>query len=1040
MRIPNVLILAIVLAAIGCFARSDSSREGRKRESESPASLVTPLGGGTSGETVKKSITPPSDADGVVVDPNVQFVDGIQVGLPNCAFDGTNYAVAFADRRGTYGDATSVMFMRVSEAGTPIALATTISVPPKSRERSIFSSSGYTTVSLIEVAASPAGTIVGWIESPNDGEQSLLAVRIAPNGSILDSTPIKITSPARQYRSQIYGSLSGVEEPFLVSADSGGFRFAVVEQHPGGGLDINAYRVSLSETSNPVGAPTPLATSLSEIFRAGNAKLTASEQGGIFAWRFEGGPVQVVPVKNTTTTAPTPSSLPAASYYIQSAFMVGAEPNLVSLGSDNGQTTAFLHRYSTAGALISTTQLPSSYGYYRIGFDGTHLVNIDLNLDNGERCAQKYDLGGNKVGACIDIPADPARSPGDRFGGGGFSIGKTTYADLVSVGSTPLFSVVRATDLSLVGHANLRSRGNNQTTVSIASNGADYVAVWRDDRHSAMALEMGGGDAIYAARIAADGSIGSPVRLSEHAVSSRAEPRIIFDGQKYFAVWLEWDPSTYFDPYYREAPANVASAVLSAGGPLTVEKRIRVGMQVASTQPSVASDGVNRNVVFNRAVVSGSADELDLGPVSLVRVGIASGEVVDAEPAVLAQSNLRYRSAPAIASNGSGSIVAWQEIDIFAGLQISLQGVSLPPGSATPSGSKALIEQVKGDLTGLTIAADGEEGFLAAWSEVVSDSGRSEIRGRLFSKTGESRGPTFTIAAPNGDSGDPAVAYAKDGSNYVVAWSNGADLNNYDIHAAWVDRFTGEVKDPTGLPFATLPRIHEIVPALAVAANGKGRMVYQRFDPASSANAFRLRMRTFESGKGLGEACADGDPCGSRYCADGVCCTSRCDDGCGVCNAATLGRCSPKPAGTVCGRVDSFKCDGVSTSCREACTTTADCSPGNVCVANYCEPRQLLCPGEFEGYDPNGTVVSCGDLKCRSGLCLERCGSVDDCRSGLVCDFAGKCVPPKDPVNDADCSFSRAPSARSFGAMALTIAALGCAVWRRRKQGAGGVR
>ena len=30
MRIPNVLILAIVLAAIGCFARSDSSREGRK--------------------------------------------------------------------------------------------------------------------------------------------------------------------------------------------------------------------------------------------------------------------------------------------------------------------------------------------------------------------------------------------------------------------------------------------------------------------------------------------------------------------------------------------------------------------------------------------------------------------------------------------------------------------------------------------------------------------------------------------------------------------------------------------------------------------------------------------------------------------------------------------------------------------------------------------------------------------------------------------------------------------------------------------------
>lgn len=297
MKSWNVLVLVIVFAAIGCFARSDSSNEGRMPlAAESPAAVVTPLGAGTSGETVRKSITPPSDVDGNVVDPNVQFMDGIQVGFPgyqlngsNYAFDGTNYAIAFADRGGVYGENTSVLFMRISETGTAVAPAATISVPPKMRERSLFTSANVANISQVKVAASPAGTIVGWVQGTYNEEQSLFAVRIAPDGTVLDTTPIRIASPSIQYRSRVSGTQTAVYDPFLVSADSGGFRFAVVEPHAGGGLDINSYRVALSSTSAPVGQAVTIAASLDDIFGVGQAQLVATELGGIFAWSHQVG-------------------------------------------------------------------------------------------------------------------------------------------------------------------------------------------------------------------------------------------------------------------------------------------------------------------------------------------------------------------------------------------------------------------------------------------------------------------------------------------------------------------------------------------------------------------------------------------------------------------------------------------------------------------------------------------------------------------------------------------------------------------------------
>jgi hypothetical protein len=106
-----------------------------------------------------------------------------------------------------------------------------------------------------------------------------------------------------------------------------------------------------------------------------------------------------------------------------------------------------------------------------------------------------------------------------------------------------------------------------------------------------------------------------------------------------------------------------------------------------------------------------------------------------------------------------------------------------------------------------------------------------------------------------------------------------------------------------------------------------------------------------------GFGCDDGADCGSGHCVGGICCNSACDEA-GYCSSCSCAAGAPA--------------DGV-------CAQTLDCHP-------------FLC-----GSAPSQDV------------CLESCGSNEDCAPGFVCAPSGECTSPP-PAASAksfmDCSLS----------------------------------
>ena len=86
-----------------------------------------------------------------------------------------------------------------------------------------------------------------------------------------------------------------------------------------------------------------------------------------------------------------------------------------------------------------------------------------------------------------------------------------------------------------------------------------------------------------------------------------------------------------------------------------------------------------------------------------------------------------------------------------------------------------------------------------------------------------------------------------------------------------------------------------------------------------------------------------------------------------------------------------------------------------------------------------GTPKECASYACdkTTGLCRDRCESVNDCATGKVCNRAGECVAPPDQttrLDDSGCALAP-PGAQGRAprrAIAFWLLALGALATRRR--------
>lgn len=183
---------------------------------------------------------------------------------------------------------------------------------------------------------------------------------------------------------------------------------------------------------------------------------------------------------------------------------------------------------------------------------------------------------------------------------------------------------------------------------------------------------------------------------------------------------------------------------------------------------------------------------------------------------------------PAVASKGGSYLVAWRDnrsnsLGTSTGADIYAARVDAATGTVGDGGAMGGIVVSRGENPQYEVSlASSESGFLVAWTDYRNmASSRRDIFAVRLSETGDVLDAAgIAISTTVHEQSSPCVA--SNGSNYLVAWSDGRAFSlgtgtSYDIYAARVDAATGDVGDggaTGGIAVSTVVN-NQFVPAVA---------------------------------------------------------------------------------------------------------------------------------------------------------------------------------------------------------------------------------
>ncbi len=415
----------------------------------------------------------------------------------------------------------------------------------------------------------------------------------------------------------------------------------------------------------------------------------------------------------------------------------------------------------------------------------------------------------------------------------------TTDWDLLGVRIRGDGTLLDATPLPVAAVA-----GSVQSSPAVASNGDNYLVVWRDSRSTG----------IYGSTVSTNGVIfpsnGMPISA---AVNDQYTPSVAALNTNYLVVWQDYRKATS-SQYY----SDIYGARVTGGGVLMDTNGIAICTRTNSQyHPSVAAGVTNYFVVWEDS-------DRDGNDVTGARVS-AEGVVLD--PVPLSLSHVPGMQAnPVVAKAANGFLVAWQEYhnsptNDFAGAVFIMgvteegivEGVGAPMGvgilrsasaQATPSlavrglqvlvvwedfsnsegfmqseiqaarldlGSGALVQPafvVSSAVNGQATPASASIGtnFLVVWADDRNQSATGmDIYGALVGLDG-SLGTTSALAISTAVNRQFRPAVAVSGTNYLVAWADyrntPPNANHADIYGSLVTG-VGEVLHPAGIPVCT---------------------------------------------------------------------------------------------------------------------------------------------------------------------------------------------------------------------------------------------
>ena len=905
---------------------------------------------------------------------------------------GKGYFAVWYDRRGVrpaiYGARIATDGKVLDDTGIPIATSVGTNQP--------------------FIASAPGGGfLIVWAVSYVDIYQAagVYAIRLDANGSQLDAEPVKIVT-----------NQTNIQSP--TAAFDGTNWLLAWHRYSGGttGYDIAGARLG---KTGPVLDTTPIEISKdvdSEftpvvVFDGTDYFVTWRSYVSVYG-RKVGKDGKPQGARLTLATSPT-----SALYNHHAAF--DGTRHVIAWSTFGSGYDVYARRFDKQGAPLDGVDLPIAIDANyddrpRVAFDGTDflitfvrsgiltglrmnvngtLLDAPTTLASGTASYYDYALASDGLGSLV--------VNGEYTGAAGYDV------KAVKIAKTPAANVAPVV---------VSKAANSETEPSVAWSGASHYAVWLDSRDAQPGL--------WGARLDANGLPQPATKLvSDPKLTSLSRPRITSDGTGYLVVFSAYDSTL--------GRAAVEALRIDANGAPSgaVFELTPINPSIFEYgEPDVAFDGTNYLVVWTQR----STDGRGIAGIRLPKLAVAP---TDKEPLRLSViSSDEQRLSPAIAFDGANYFVTWTtsrptasniQVTHVYGTRVSKEGS--PLDGETAICDAFLLQRAP------RVAADRKRGgFFVAWEDFRTALDAADIYGARISSTGQNLDGTsgMKIATGAHDESRPHVAHAGDDANWVVAWRDLRSKQTYDIYGAWIS-LAGKNHDPNGYLLSAEAGDEE-APALTSFAPGQLLLAYERLDPRTGYGSYRLRARAVQSGAPTAAACVKNDDCATRACVDTVCCATDCG-GCGVCNA-TPGTCTPRPAGTESPTCPGYVCKG-NLECPNKCETDDDCASSASCdpATKTCVSR-VICADAETLKDLTGKQTSCAPFKCIADACRAQCGSVDDCATGFVCDYGGRCVQP--PAGDASgCSVSGPPSEGMRGAgLGLLGALAACAGFIARRR------
>jgi hypothetical protein len=303
---------------------------------------------------------------------------------------------------------------------------------------------------------------------------------------------------------------------------------------------------------------------------------------------------------------------------------------------------------------------------------------------------------------------------------------------------------------------------SSQRSPAVASNGSDFLVVWKDVR---------GGSYydIYGARVTGAGALLDPGGLAISTASfDQQDPAVAWNGTNYLVAWADQrtdypDGDIYGGRVSATAPS--VTAVLDGSG-----FAISAATE-AQSHPSVAAGGSTWLVAWHdwRTGVFGN-----LTDIYAARVG-ASGAVVDASGiAVSTASGEQWE--PSVAWDGTNFLAAWEDERSFGNPNVYGSRISATGSVLEPSG--IAISTASNTQDHVTAIYDGGR-FLVAWHDTRTENNVYGARVKSDASVMDPSG--FAIASSSDAEDQPALAAGAAG-RVGAAYRRNATAAPYGAH------------------------------------------------------------------------------------------------------------------------------------------------------------------------------------------------------------------------------------------------------------------